>query len=82
MKGNVIYSRALLYEDCSGIETGVEYDPTLRLGGDDKSYVRIKGVGDDVAVRVDHIPVLIDWLSKARAIDLAYREGNFEGFIG
>src|SRR3546814_20452401 len=47
---NVIFSRALLYDDGSGIETGVSFDPTLRLADADHQYVRI----NEAYVRVDH----------------------------
>lgn len=79
---NVIYSRAILYNDASGIETGVSFDPTYRLGEDDKSYVAIEGVGDGVKVCVDHIEHLIEWLQSVAELDAEYRaksRGTAEG---
>ncbi len=73
MRHNVTFSRAILYDDGSGIETGVEFAPTLRLGRDDLSYVEIKGVGEGTHVRVDHIPALIEMLQGAAAADEEYR---------
>jgi hypothetical protein len=57
---NIVYSRGIMYSDQSGIETGVSYDPTYNLL--DQSYVNITGVGEDLSVRIDHIPLLIEWL--------------------
>lgn len=69
MSAPVTFSRAILYGDASGIETGVSYAPTYRLGDDDQSYVKIEGPGGDVHIRVDHIPYLIAWLGEAQAAD-------------
>lgn len=70
----VIYSRGLLYSDGSGIEAGVEFDPTRRLGNDDLSYFEIEGVGSEkLSVRVDYIPYLIEWMQDVAAADEAYR---------
>lgn len=74
MKSKVIYSRALLYSDASGIETGVAFDPTLRLGDDDHSYVEVQGVGEPIKVRIDHIPHLVEWLEEAASLDSGIRE--------
>jgi hypothetical protein len=79
VSGLVTYSRAILYDDASGIETGVSFDPAYRLGKDDKSYVRIKGVGEDVAVRVDHIDALIEWLRDVQAADRMHRHERAKG---
>lgn len=72
----IIYSRAILYKDDSGIETGVSFDPTYRLCSENQSYVNIHGVGDDgygSSVRVDHIPHLIEWLHEVAALDREFR---------
>jgi hypothetical protein len=74
MARNTIYSRAVLYSDGGSIETGVAFDPTYRLGDDDQAYFHIKGVGsEELSVRVDHIPYLIEWLQDVAAADEAYR---------
>lgn len=77
-----VYSRGLLYSDGSGIETGVAFDPTYRLGKDDQSYVEIKGVGcegGEIHVRVDHLEHLIEWLKDVRSADWQYRHAVAEG---
>lgn len=69
-----IYSRGLLYSDGIGVETGVAFDPTYRLGKDDQRYVSITGVGsEDLHVRVDHLGHLIEWLRDVQAADRAYQ---------
>ncbi len=65
---NVIYSRAHLYSDGSGIETSVSFDPTYRLCEPDQQYVEIRGVGDPVHVRVDHINDLVVWLLEIQKL--------------
>ena len=75
MTRKIIFSRAILYSDCSGVETGVEFDPTYRLGRDnDVSYVHLKGVGEHIPVRVDHIPQLIEWLQGVQELDEDFRD--------
>ncbi len=74
--GTVIYSRAILYDDMSAVETGVSYDPQYRLRSDDCSYVEIRGVGDPVHVNVEHIHQLIEWLAEVRSIDLEARNSR------
>lgn len=61
---NVIYSRALLYSDGSGIETGIAFDPTYRLDNAGHQYVHIKGE----PIRLDHIDDLIDWLREVQSL--------------
>lgn len=66
------FSRAVLYQDSADIETGVSFDPTYRLC-DDRSYFEIKGVGEPATVRVDHIPLLIEWLQSIAVADEEHR---------
>lgn len=63
-KDTTIFAKARLYSDGSGIETGVAYDPTFIIEGD--RYVTIKGVGDPISVRLDHVDQLISWLREAQ----------------
>ena len=72
MARNIIYSRAILYSDASGTETGVTFDPTYRIEHEDQSYVEVQGVGGAISVRVDHIPHLIKWLREVEALDWDY----------
>lgn len=80
MTRKIIFSRAILYSDCSGVETGVEFDPTYRLGrDDDASYVHVKGVGDAIPVRVAHIPQIIEWLQGVAELDEEFRASREGG---
>lgn len=61
---NVVYSRAILYSDGSGIETGVAFDPTYRLNDAGDKYVHVQGQ----PVRLDHVDHLIDWLREVQSL--------------
>lgn len=68
-------SRAIMYSDQPDAEeTQVSFDSAYRLGKDDQSYFRIKGVGEDTAIRVDHIPFVIECLGEVMRLDKEARE--------
>ena len=80
MRDKNIFQRAVLYDDGSGIEAGVAFDPTFTIEG--YQYVEIKGVGDPISVRLDLVEKLANWLLQARVVadeynlDRAIRESK------
>jgi hypothetical protein len=81
MKDTVIYKAAILYDDCSGIEVGVEFDP-CRLPSLLGNFVTIKTGSTYIDIRTNHIPRLIEWLQDAQNAEVSYlaraigNEGN------
>lgn len=64
MADHTIFNRALLYEDQSGTEAGVSFDPTYTLGHEGERYIRIEGVGDATYIPLQHLSWLIARLQE------------------